>query len=107
MKTFVIGLFAICVPLIVCIVIIIVTKKTIYYQKVDKSKRITAFDYFSDFDGSWLFKTMGYKKILLSNPNDTKLKSNIDMIRLLELVSIILAILLIIFLILMKFLYKI
>jgi hypothetical protein len=70
---------------------LIVCKKSIYYGWIDRSQKLTAFDYFNRFDGNWIFKTIDYASLLTGNPEDELLKRKIKQVRKLGLTTKVLA----------------
>ena len=101
-KIFVIGIIVIIGSLYFCISKIVFFKKTLYYRYVDKTKKITSFDYLMDYDGSWLFKEINFEKIIKENINDEKLLVLISKIKIFKKISMLLFIILIVFSIYMK-----
>lgn len=73
-----------------------------YYRYVDKTKKITSFDYLMDYDGSWLFKEINFEKIIIENISDEKLLVLISKIKTFKKISMLLFIILIVFSIYMK-----
>ncbi|MXN92278.1 hypothetical protein GR160_13695 [Flavobacterium sp. Sd200] len=73
--------------------IIILYKKKLYYEYIDKTKKITLTDYVTKFDGNWLFKNINYKSLTEEHPDDEKLKRNIKLIIATGKFSVVLAIL--------------
>lgn len=71
MKPFIISIVLLSFLLFAVIAkVIIVKKKSLFYRYIDKSKKITSFDYFTEFDGDWLFTEIDYKKIIQENESD-------------------------------------
>jgi hypothetical protein len=83
---------------------LIFCKKTVYYKWIDKTKRLTVFDYVQNYGSMWLLKPIDYKLLLSSNPSDTNLKLLVKEIRLLEITSIVLVVMFLMFAIVLKFL---
>lgn len=75
---------------------LIVYKKDIYYRWIDKTKKVTSFDYFTSTDGSWVIKSIDFKKLLADNPGDKELEKKIKVTRVLTLINIVLGVLLVI-----------
>ena len=67
--------------MVVLVCLVIFSKKSIYYDYVDKSKKITLFDYFTDYDGDWLFRSINYDKIVAMNPDNKELINKICSIK--------------------------
>lgn len=101
-KIFVIGIIVIIGILFFCVFKIVYLKKTLYYRYVDKTKTITSFDSFMDYDGSWLFKEINFEKIIKQNISDEKLLNLISKIKTFKKMSMLLFFILIIFSIYMK-----
>lgn len=76
--------------------LLIVSKKGIYYRWIDKTKKVTSFDYFTSTDGSWIIKSIDYKKLLADNPGDIELEKKIMAAKVLTIITIALGALLVI-----------
>jgi hypothetical protein len=59
--------------LVISLQAIIIAKKKIHYKYNDTSKKLTSFDYWTDYDGNWIFKDIGLNQLLLQNPEDKEL----------------------------------
>lgn len=101
-KIFVIGIIAIIGSLVFCIFNIVFLKKTLFYRYVDKTKKITSFDFLMDYDGSWLFKEIDFNTMVKENPNDEKLLGMISKINSFKKLTVLLFVVLIIFSVYMK-----
>ncbi len=49
---------------------IILMKKAIFYKYVDKTKRISNYDYLMDYDGNWLFKEINFDELYKETKDD-------------------------------------
>lgn len=83
---------------------LIFCKKTIYYKWIDKTTKLTGFDYVQNFGNMWLLKSIDYKTLLLKKPTDKNLKVLVKEIKLLGIISIVLIIMFFGFAIVLKFL---
>ena len=45
-------------------------KKAIFYKYVDKTKRISNYDYLMDYDGNWLFKEINFDELYKETKDD-------------------------------------
>jgi hypothetical protein len=81
--------------------IIIINKKKIYYEYLN-NKKLTSFDYLMDYDGNWLLKDIGLKKILSNDPTNSWLQEKAQMIFIFKWVSILTSIFLVLFCIIIK-----
>ncbi|HEY1165186.1 MAG TPA: hypothetical protein VGE90_08450 [Chitinophaga sp.] len=75
---------------------LIVSKKEIYYGWIEKRRKVSSFDYFTSTDGSWMIKSIDFKKLLADNPRDIELECKIKVVRVLTKVNIALVVLLVI-----------
>jgi hypothetical protein len=64
-------------------------KKSIYYGWIERSRKITLFDYVGNFDSDRIFKSIDYNRLLSANPNDSLLKEYVNEVRILKIISII------------------
>ena len=61
-----------------------------------KQKKVSSFDYFTSTDGSWVIKSIDFKKLLADNPGDMKLERKIKVVGVLTKINIVLVVLLVI-----------
>lgn len=81
---------------IIAIQIVVINKKMIYYNWIDKFNSMTIHSYLSILDGDWFFKKIDFSKLVNEHPNDEKLKRKIKLIKLGQKFSIILSALIVI-----------
>lgn len=85
---FVITVFIFGIVALICWQIVIITKKKIYYKYIDTSKKITAYDYWTRYDGDWLTKDIDIDKLLRENSHDIWLKKSVKSILFLNIIAI-------------------
>jgi hypothetical protein len=62
-------------------------KKKIYYGWIDRSKKITLFDYVGNFDGDWISRSIDYAGLISNSPHDKLLKECVEEVRVLKIIS--------------------
>ncbi|WP_220388890.1 hypothetical protein, partial [[Flexibacter] sp. ATCC 35208] len=81
---------------IISIQLVIINKKIVYFNWIDRSNSMTIHSYLSFLDGDWFFKKINFNKLVNEHPNDKKLKRKIQLIKLGQKFSIILLALIVI-----------
>ncbi|WP_298708785.1 hypothetical protein [uncultured Chitinophaga sp.] len=81
---------------------LVFVKKQIYYGWIDQSKKITIFDFVTNFDGRWIFKSIDYNFLLRKFSEDAGLQTKINEARLLDKACIGLALLMLVSMISVK-----
>lgn len=49
---------------------IILIKKSVYYKYIDKTKKLSNFDYIMDYDGNWLLKKIDFDSLYNENKDE-------------------------------------
>ena len=90
--------------MLICISFAILVKKEIYYKYIDAARKMTSFDHIGKYDGNWLFKDIGFNKLLMENPDDQWLAKSIKDVKKLEKATVVLFLIIIVFAGVMKYL---
>lgn len=64
-------------------------KKKIFSGWIDRSKKITLFDYVGNFDGAWIGKLIDYAGLMSVNPHDKQLRDCVKEVKILKSINII------------------